>query len=237
MAKKLYPIFINMEGIQCLVVGGGKVALRKIDGLLETGARILVSAPYVCPKILSLAAEGFVEILKQEKTYDKVDRQDPDLSLYHELEERALESCRLCYIATDNREENQRLALLCQKKGVLYNVVDLDAPTAGGFTVPSTRKAGDFQLAVCTKGNPGASMAAADLLMEEFSEGRTEYFQFTGELRKKLKTLTQDKELRQSIMRRLHEKELLKLAGTDLDKAKRRAEKIVELALGIELKK
>ena len=230
MSKMLYPIFINMEGIQCLVIGGGKVALRKINGLLETGAKIKVSAPYVCPKIMSLAAEGFLEILKPEDALIQLDKKDREMQLFHELEEKELETSRLCYIATDNTEENRRLELLCQKKGILYNVVDLDTPSTGGFTVPSMRKRGDLQLAVCTKGNPSASMAAADLLIEEFSLERIEYFQFTREIRKQLKEQFDDKELRQSIMRRLHEKKQVQLASQDLEKAKDRALKIVELA-------
>lgn len=230
MSKKLYPVFINMEGVQCLVIGGGKVALRKIGGLLETGAKIKVSAPYICPKIMSLAAEGFLEILKPEEALMQLDKKDREMQLFHELEEKELEKSRLCYIATDNSEENRRLELLCQKKGVLYNVVDVDTPSTGGFTVPSMRKKGNLQLAVCTKGNPSASMAAADILIETFSQELIGYFQFTGEIRKQLKEQIEDKELRQDIMKRLHEKKQIIFAGQDLELAKERALKIVEVA-------
>lgn len=150
----LYPIFINMDGFQCLVIGGGKIALRKIGGLLGTGAKIKVSAPYICPKIMSLAAEGFLEILNPEDAVLKMDKNDKDIQLYHKMEEKELESTKLCYIATDNPEENKRLALICRKKGILYNVVDSDIPDAGGFSVPSTRMRGELQIAVCPHGNP-----------------------------------------------------------------------------------
>ena len=230
---RLYPIFINMEGFQCLVIGGGKVALRKISGLLKSGAKIKVSAPYICPKIMSLAAEGFLEILNPEHEVLKVDKKDWDMQLYHKLEEKELESTKLCYIATDNNEENKRLALLCKKKGILYNVVDLDIPDAGGFSVPSTRTKGSLELAVCNNGNPSASMAAADRIIESFSDNIVEYFQFTGIIRKKIKEEITDKELRQQIMRKLHSKMQIELCLQDLEKAKAKALQIVYLSKSV----
>ena len=226
----LYPIFINMDGFQCLVIGGGKVALRKIGGLLGTGAKIKVSAPYICPKIMSLAAEGFLEILNPEKAMLKMDKNDKDVQLYHKMEEKELDSTKLCYIATDNQEENKRLALLCRKKGILYNVIDSDAPVAGGFSVPSTRTKGDLQIAVCSQGNPSASMAAADLIIENFSENIIEYFLYTGIVRKKMKNEIADKELRQQIMRKLHDKSQIELCMQDLEVAKKKALHIVEIS-------
>ena len=54
MSESWYPIFLNLRGRACLVVGGGEVALRKAESLREAGAKVRVVAPQVCGDILRL---------------------------------------------------------------------------------------------------------------------------------------------------------------------------------------
>ncbi|MDP6501867.1 MAG: NAD(P)-dependent oxidoreductase, partial [Dehalococcoidales bacterium] len=50
-----YPISLNVRGRKCSVVGGGQVALRKVDTLLEHGADVQVISPDLCTELVSLA--------------------------------------------------------------------------------------------------------------------------------------------------------------------------------------
>src|SRR5208337_1388389 len=57
----LLPIFLNLEGRQCLLVGAGTVALEKIGSLLKTGLKLRVVAPEARAEVHALAAEGKLE--------------------------------------------------------------------------------------------------------------------------------------------------------------------------------
>ena len=49
-----YPVMLTVDGRRCLVVGGGKIAARKVDGLVAAGADVTVIAPTVDPSITAL---------------------------------------------------------------------------------------------------------------------------------------------------------------------------------------
>src|SRR3989304_2722983 len=51
-----YPVFLNVKGRKCTVIGGGQVALRKVITLLEDGAKVKVISPELCPELASLAS-------------------------------------------------------------------------------------------------------------------------------------------------------------------------------------
>ena len=53
-----YPMFLNISGKRCVVVGGGRVALRKVRALLEHGANVEVISPTLCPALAELAERG-----------------------------------------------------------------------------------------------------------------------------------------------------------------------------------
>ena len=52
------PIFLDVTGRECVVVGGGEVAARKVEALLEAGARVTVVSPRLSSPLESLAARG-----------------------------------------------------------------------------------------------------------------------------------------------------------------------------------
>ncbi|MEI7548694.1 MAG: NAD(P)-dependent oxidoreductase, partial [Actinomycetota bacterium] len=52
-----YPVFLALDGVPVLVVGGGEIALRKVSGLVAAGARVTVVAPAVRPELAAMAAE------------------------------------------------------------------------------------------------------------------------------------------------------------------------------------
>ena len=61
-----YPIFLNLEGKKCVVVGGGEVALRKVRALLDSGARVVVVSPTLNPGLAQLARVETISLISRE---------------------------------------------------------------------------------------------------------------------------------------------------------------------------
>lgn len=127
-----YPVMLNIEGKKCLVVGGGSVALRKIQGLLECSARVTVIAPFANEKIRKLGEDGRIRLM--ERNYIKGD----------------VEGYFLAVAASDDRNVNKRVALEASERNILVNVADdLDLSS---FIVPSVVRRGELAVAVSTGG-------------------------------------------------------------------------------------
>ena len=110
-----FPFFIQLEGARGLLVGGGRVALRKAEKLLPFGAQLTVVAPCICPPLaalpgLTLCRRAFA---------------DSDLSPAPDF----------VIAATGDRALDRRIAALCRARRILVNVVD--DPAACGFYFPA----------------------------------------------------------------------------------------------------
>ena len=136
-----FPLFIDLSGAEVLIVGGGLVALRKVQKLLPYGASITLAAPEVVPE---LAQE--VNIMILPRSYDT--------SL--------LTGRRLVIAATDDRTVNHAISLDCQARGIPVNVVDCREDCT--FLFPSLVKAGALSVGISTG---GASPSAAIWLREQ----------------------------------------------------------------------
>ena len=136
----LYPVFMDLKGQRCVVVGGGAVADRKARKLLQARAEVVVISPEVKPGLESVA----VELLR--RPYEDGD----------------LEGAYLVFAATDSREVNAAVALEAHAKSIPVNVVD--RPSDGSFAVPSVLRRGRMQVAVSTG---GASPSLARTIRDE----------------------------------------------------------------------
>ena len=143
-----YLVNLSVEGRKAVVVGAGAVALRKAQGLLVAGARVTVVAPEACTGLLSLAAEGRLEL--HLKPYDAEE----------------LEGAVLVLASTDDEAVNARVSADCSRLGLPVNVAD--RPALCTFTLPAVVRRGDLTLAVTTEGR---CPAFARALREEL-EGR-----------------------------------------------------------------
>jgi len=130
MAK--YPIFLELGGRRVVVIGGGLVALRKVQVLLEAGARLVVVAQQTCSAMSRLCAENPVELVQAR--YSK----------------EYLGQAALVIAATNDTDVNRRIYQDCQKLEILCNVVD--QPNLCDFFVPAVVKRGDLQIAIGTEG-------------------------------------------------------------------------------------
>ncbi|MBZ5729134.1 MAG: bifunctional precorrin-2 dehydrogenase/sirohydrochlorin ferrochelatase [Acidobacteriia bacterium] len=131
---KHYPIFVDLKDRPVLVVGAGKVALRKTRGLVEAGARITVVAP---------EWEAEFETLPVRLAPRRFRASD-------------LGGVMLVFAATDDRLTNHRIAIAAKGKGVFANIADSAAEC--DFLVPARVERGGVQVAISTGGeNPRLS--------------------------------------------------------------------------------
>ena len=127
-----HPIFLDLDGQRVVIVGGGAVAERKIETLIESGARVAVVSPDITDRIADLAERGLVEV--QRRAYATGD----------------LSGCRLAYAATSDPGVNQAVRHEATEAGVWLNAVD--QPALCDFITPATVRRGDLTLAVSTNG-------------------------------------------------------------------------------------
>lgn len=103
---RYFPIFIDTQELNCLVVGAGEVAARKIELLLKSEANITVVAPWVCGTVSQFAEQGLITV--QNREFENADIEDRDI----------------VFVATDDSELNKDIHRLATAKKVLVNVVD-----------------------------------------------------------------------------------------------------------------
>lgn len=118
----------------CLVVGGGKVATRKILLLLDAGAKVAVVSPEVCEKLGELIEHGLV-------THTVRRFEDHDIA-----------GATIVYAATNSRGINRHVLECCRKKGVLCCCVDGNW-SESDFTTPATTRHNQLQVSVSSGGN------------------------------------------------------------------------------------
>ncbi|QIK38741.1 uroporphyrinogen-III C-methyltransferase [Caldichromatium japonicum] len=113
----LLPIFLDMRGRPCLVVGGGATAARKVATLLRAGAAVILVAPTLTPELTRRAEAG--ELTHRARRFLPED----------------IEGQRLVIAATDDRGVNRQIAELARVADIPVNVVD--DPEACTFVLPS----------------------------------------------------------------------------------------------------
>jgi len=128
----VYPIFLKLESVPCLVVGGGTVAARKVRGLLAAGARVTVVSPEATAEMASLALAG--KIAWQRRPFAAGD----------------LAGFRLAIAATSSKAVNARVYEEAARLGIPVNAVD--DPQHSSFFVPSVVRRGLLTLAISTSG-------------------------------------------------------------------------------------
>ena len=138
-----YPVFLNLEGRRCVVIGGGQVAEGKVLKLIDSGAKIVVISPDATQAIRAAAQRGDIEFnLRKYQAGD-------------------LQGAFLVIAATNDRIVNQAIFEEAEGLGVLLNAVD-DPPRCS-FIAPSIVERGPVTLAISTG---GASPALARKLRE-----------------------------------------------------------------------
>ena len=185
-----YTVQLNMENRRCVVVGGGQVALRKVQSLLEAGAAVTVIAPVILPEIIALQ------------------RKFPALSLCQRRYENGdVTNAFLVIAATDNGQVNTAVAEEARKNHCLLNVTD--DPDAGNFTVAGTYDNGSLHFSAATGGNPRLTHLLLNDLQKQYGDDMAAFAAFLDEQREIIKQLLPDTRARQEFWRNTLTNQLL----------------------------
>ena len=149
MSTRLYPVYLDLQDRDVLVVGGGRVAARKVAVLLNSGADITVLAPSVSNELEELSAKNQISL--HTRPYRTEDMSDKWLVI----------------AATDDPDVNHQVSLDAAEAGVFCNVVD--DPELCSFQVPAVVRRGLLQIAISTGGaSPGLAKRLRRQLETEF---------------------------------------------------------------------
>ncbi len=147
-----YPVVLNIRERKILVVGGGKVATRKVTRLLSEGSNLTVVTPHASQQIEQWDAEGRLRLYT--RAYLPTD----------------ILGMQLVFAATNKRSVNAQVAREAKERGIWVNVADSSAES--DFTLPAVASFGDLQLAIDTGGaGPALSRQLRTYLAEQLSDG------------------------------------------------------------------
>lgn len=127
-----YPVLINLQRFPCLVIGGGKVALRKVLSLMDFNTDVTVISPKICGPLMKLFKECKIGLIK--KQYRK----------------EYIKDYKVIFSATDNPAINRKVRMDCSDEGILLNVVD-NTPLCD-FILPANIKRGNLVVSVSSQG-------------------------------------------------------------------------------------
>ena len=136
MANKFFPVSIDLNNKNILVIGAGKIALRKVETLMSYNCNILVITKDILEeKFLELEKNNKIKILKNQ-----------------EFEEKFLENIFLVVVATDNEVLNKNISQLCMNKNILVN--NITSKDDMNVRFASIYEKDDIQIAISANGNP-----------------------------------------------------------------------------------
>ena len=192
--SRFYPILVDLKGKKALVVGGGKVAQRKIETLLEYGALVQVVARELTAELERLRSDKSIRFLGGE------------------FSEALLQGAFLVIAATDDASFNRRVSRAARHMGLLVNAVD--QPADCNFIVPSVLSRGDLLIAVSTSGkSPAFARKVRVELERHFGEEYGFFLNLMGNLRKEILRLGLSQEENKSAFEKLVYSDLLTAIG------------------------
>jgi len=185
-----FPICLNIEGQLCVVIGGGRVAERKVRSLLACGGLVKVISPALSPGLRQLLAQGAISW--KEGPYREGD----------------LEQGVLVVAATDDTAVQVQAYREARSRNVPINVAD--KPAYCTFTLPAVVRRGDLTIAIATNGKSPALAKRLRMQLEE-SFG-TEYellLAILGEARRRILGLGLEQQANEELLNRLLHPEIV----------------------------
>ncbi len=189
---KYYPINLDINNRNCLVVGGGSVGTRKVETLVKCNAIVTVVSPEFEEKLLLLADNNSITLKK--RIYRPTD----------------LDDMFLVISATGNRELNQQISKDARKRNMLCNIADF--PEACNFILPSIVNQGDLLIAISTSGkSPAFAKKMRKDLEKQFGKEYAEFLMLMGAIRKKLLSKKHQPEEHKHIFEKLIGEDMLSM--------------------------
>jgi len=165
---RYYPVFLDIAGKPAVVIGGGHIALQKVQGLLDAGADVTVVSPELLPELQDLVSKG--RLSHVPRGYQAGD----------------LEGFALAFVATDDRSVNAEVTKEARERRVLVNAVD-DPPNCD-FIMPSIVRKGDLIVAISTSGgSPAMARKFREQVEEFFSEEDAGLLALASEVRREFR--------------------------------------------------
>jgi precorrin-2 dehydrogenase/sirohydrochlorin ferrochelatase len=159
-----YPIFLDVEDRDVVIIGGGNVCARKAETMLRYGAKVTVVSPEFTDEIEAWARDGRIQI--KRKPYEESD----------------LEGASIVIASTDSEAVNECIARDCRRRKIPVNVVDVTHLCE--FIVPAIIEKGSIQLAVSTGGkSPALARTLKEDLQRMIGPEYAEMNDLLGELR------------------------------------------------------
>jgi precorrin-2 dehydrogenase/sirohydrochlorin ferrochelatase len=190
LSRAYYPVWLDLKGKSCFVIGGGHIAERKISSLLEAGADVTVISPKVTFVISQCIKQGLVNGLIQS---------------YHSEDS---VNAFLIIAATNVAYVNEQVYRDAAARGQLINRVD--APEQSNFLVPAVLRRGKLAIAVSTSGaSPSLAAEIRQKLEQQYGEEYELYVEFLGELRMLVQQRIEDPGQRRLILKQALESDIL----------------------------
>ncbi|MEJ6457437.1 bifunctional precorrin-2 dehydrogenase/sirohydrochlorin ferrochelatase [Fusobacterium animalis] len=152
MANKFFPVSIDLNNKNILVIGAGKIALRKVETLMSYNCNILVITKDILEeKFLELEKSNKIKIFKNQ-----------------EFEEKFLENIFLVIAATDNEVLNKNISQLCINKNILVN--NITSKDDMNVRFASIYEKDDIQIAISANGNPKKTIVIKNKIKNIFEK-------------------------------------------------------------------
>lgn len=188
----LYPVYMNLEDKNCVVIGGGNVAERKVENLLKCGGKVTVVSPDITNKLNDLLISGHIKYINRE------------------YEDSDVEDAFIVICATDSEQINKKVANKCFEHNILVNVVDV--PPLCNFYVPSVVRQGDLAISISTNGkSPGLAKKIRKDLERLYGSEYELFLEMMGEAREKVLAQCDNPRKRKEIFTSLVESDILEL--------------------------
>lgn len=188
----LFPVFLNLKNRNCLVIGGGPVAERKVQNLIECQARVHLVSPQLTPGLAVMTESGKLDW--KDRVYQSSD----------------LDDMFMVFIATNQENVNQAVSRACQERGILVNAVD-DPPNCN-FFVPSVVRRQSLAIAISTEGkSPLLARRLREELEELIPDDYGDFVEILGKAREFVKETVPDIEARRKIFETLVSQDMIEL--------------------------
>ncbi|NLL17445.1 MAG: bifunctional precorrin-2 dehydrogenase/sirohydrochlorin ferrochelatase [Clostridia bacterium] len=189
MGIPYYAVSLNLVNKKCLVVGGGRVAERKVKSLLDCKAEVVVVSPEVTAGLKQLAEDGIINYRAREYTVDD------------------LNGVFIAISATNCQELNRRVAGDCFARNIPINAVD--DPEYCSFIVPAIVRRGDLTISISTGGkSPALAKKIRQELEQQYGNEYATLLQYLGRIREQVLEKVPDQEQREKVFRCLVENHL-----------------------------
>ena len=198
-----YPLFLDISGKCCTVVGGGRIAERKVAMLLKFNAKVKLISPKITKNLLNLLQSGKIEVV------------------YREYRIGDLEGASLVFAATNINEINNEIKKEAGIKGILVNVVD--DPAMCDFIVPSIVKKDPVVIAISTSGIlPLLSGKLKKEINTYITKDYIKYAHVIGKFRTFLIETVKDRKRRRKIMSEINKIDMKEIIQMDIKEIKER---------------